>query len=137
LIAISSPHARKGELWETHRRHYGAAGDRAILVAQAASQVLNPLLSQKVVDRAYERDPVRAAAEYGAQFRSDVEALVPSEVVNACIARGVRERPRSTAISYAAFTDPSGGSADSFTLAIAHRDSHGDAVLPQDVNNLV
>jgi hypothetical protein len=26
LIAISSPHARMGELWETHRRHYGAAG---------------------------------------------------------------------------------------------------------------
>src|SRR5829696_910074 len=122
LIAISSPHSRKGELWDTYRRHFGTDGDPAILVAQAASQVLNPCLSQKVVDRAYERDPARAAAEYGAQFRSDLETLVPSEIVDACIARGVRERPRALGTRYVAFVDPSGGSADSFTLAIAHRE---------------
>src|SRR3954447_2370204 len=128
LIAISSLHARRGELWEAHRRHHGPQGDPAILVVQAASQVLNPTLSQKIVDRAYKRDPARAAAEYGAQFRSDVEALVPSEVVQACVSPGVRERPRVSAFNYVAFTDPSGGSADSFTLAIAHGE-HGGAVL--------
>jgi hypothetical protein len=127
LICISSPHARKGELWEAHRRHYGPAGDPAILVAQGASRILNPSLSQRVVDRAYDRDPQRAAAEYGAQFRSDVESLVPSEVVDSCISRGLHERPPARSVLYAAFTDPSGGSADSFTVAIAHRE--GDVAV--------
>ena len=34
LICISSPYARRGALWETYRRHYGADGDPAILVAR-------------------------------------------------------------------------------------------------------
>ena len=123
LIAISSPHARKGELWENYRRHFGPAGDPAIIVAQGASRILNPSLPLRVVDRAHDRDPARAAAEYGAVFRSDVESLVPSEVVDACIERGVYERPPAPRTHYAAFTDPSGGSADSFTLAIGHREA--------------
>jgi hypothetical protein len=48
LIVISSPHARRGELWQTYGRHYGPNGDPAILVAQAPSRILNPTLPQKV-----------------------------------------------------------------------------------------
>jgi hypothetical protein len=36
LIAISSPYARKGALWTTFKRDYGAQGDPGILVAHAA-----------------------------------------------------------------------------------------------------
>ena len=56
LIIASSPYARRGELWETYRRHFGADGDPLILVAQGASRDFNPSLSQSVVDRALERD---------------------------------------------------------------------------------
>jgi hypothetical protein len=38
LIAISSPYARRGALWETYRRHYGPDGDPSILVAQGATR---------------------------------------------------------------------------------------------------
>jgi hypothetical protein len=38
LIAISSPYARKGELWTTFKRDYGPQGDPRILVAHAASR---------------------------------------------------------------------------------------------------
>ena len=38
---------------------------------------------------------------------------MPSEVVDACIQRGVFERPSASRTHYAAFCDPSGGSADS------------------------
>jgi hypothetical protein len=129
LIIASSPYARRGVLWETYRRHYGAAGDRLILVAQGASRDFNPSLNQAVVDRAMERDPASAAAEYMAQFRTDIESFVNREAVEACVALDIRERAPQSGLRYSGFVDPSGGSQDSFTLAVAHRDSDAAAVL--------
>jgi hypothetical protein len=68
-----------------------------------------------------ERDPASAAAEYGAQFRSDVESFINREAVEACVSIGVREWPPVTGTWYQAFVDPSGGSgSDSMTLAVGH-----------------
>jgi hypothetical protein len=122
LIGISSPYARRGALWETFRKHYGAEGDPAILVAKGASRDFNPELPQSVVDRALERDPLANSAEYLAEFRTDVESLLTQEAVQACIDPGVRERAPDTKYVYTAFVDPSGGSSDSMTLAIAHKE---------------
>ena len=122
LIAISSPHARKGALWNTYKRHFGADGDPTILVAQGASRDFNPDLPQRVVDRALERDPSANAAEYLAQFRTDVEGFITQETIQACISAGVRERKPEYKHSYVAFVDPSGGSSDAMTLAIAHKE---------------
>src|SRR5262249_7057068 len=65
-------------------------------------------------------DRAAASAEYLAEFRTDIEGYVTREVVDACIERGVRERPFDRSKSYVAFTDPSGGASDAFTLSIAH-----------------
>ncbi|HMJ27714.1 MAG TPA: hypothetical protein VK512_03245 [Xanthobacteraceae bacterium] len=92
-------------------------GKRAL---EAATRKMNPSVPQSVIDEAYERDAANAAAEYGALFRSDIESFIAREAVEACIATGFRERPRMAGIKYSAFVDPSGGSADSMTLAIAH-----------------
>ena len=43
LIIASSPYARRGVLWEAHRKHFGADGDPLILVAQGASRTFNPI----------------------------------------------------------------------------------------------
>jgi hypothetical protein len=59
LLVASSPYARKGELWNAHRKHYGPKGDSLILVAQGASRDFNPSLPQRVVDRAFEILPPR------------------------------------------------------------------------------
>jgi hypothetical protein len=56
LFLISSPYARRGELWRLYNQHFGPNGDPLILVAQAPSRVMNPSLPQSVVDRAMERD---------------------------------------------------------------------------------
>lgn len=63
-----------------------------------------------------------------AEFRTDMEMLVTRESVAACVSPGVRERPPVPGGRYVAFVDPSGGSADSMTLAIAHAEGD-DAVL--------
>jgi hypothetical protein len=126
LLASSSPYSRRGTLFEAHRDHYGKDHDR-VLVVQADTGKVNPAVDQKIVAAAYEDDPARAAAEYGGQFRVDVEGFVTREVVEACIARGCFERSPRPGLKYAAFCDPSGGSSDSFSLAIGFRD--GDSLI--------
>jgi hypothetical protein len=121
LIIASSPYAKRGVLFEAHKRHYGADGDPLILVAQGASRNFNPSLPQSVVDRAMERDAASASAEYLAQFRSDVETFVSREVIDAAVVQGRYELPPMSGVSYFGFVDPSGGSADAMTMAIGHR----------------
>jgi hypothetical protein len=127
LVIITTPYARRGEVYNIFRRHFGANGDPLVLVAQGTSRDFNPTLSQKVIDRALERDPAAAAAEYLAQFRSDLEAFVSREVVEAAVIAGRHELSPVSSTRYHAFTDPSGGSADSMTLAVCHRD--GERVI--------
>jgi len=121
LLCASSPYARRGALWDAFRRYFGK-DDPMVLVWKAPTRVMNPSVPQRVIDGAIERDPASAAAEYGAEFRSDVESFVTREVVEAAITPGRFELPPNRGVWYVAFTDPSGGSADAMTLAIAHLD---------------
>jgi hypothetical protein len=121
LIAISSPYSRKGELWKAYAKHYGK--DSRVLVARAASWVMHPGLDPSFIAEQYEDDPVSANAEYGANFRSDVDAFVRAEVVEDAVVRGRHElMPAPSSYKYRGFVDPSNGSQDSFTLSIAHGD---------------
>ena len=120
LICASSPYARRGALWDSYRKHYGK-DDASVLVWRAPTLTMNPSVPRRVIDEAYDADPASAAAEYGAEFRTDVETFVSREAVEACVAFGVRERPPVVDEYYSAFVDPSGGSADAMTLAIGHR----------------
>lgn len=120
LICASSPYARRGALWDAYKTHWGQDG--APLVWKAQTRDMNPTIRQSVIDRAYERDPASASAEYGAEFRKDIEAFVSLEVVRACITEGVVERAPEPGIRYRAFVDPSGGVSDAMTLAIGHTD---------------
>jgi hypothetical protein len=119
LLALSSPYARNGVLWEAHRKHYGQDGD-PVLVWQAPTTAMNPNVDPQVIADAYEEDEASASAEYGAEFRRDIESYVSREVIEACVIPDRHDLPPAAGISYRAFTDPSGGSRDSFTLAIAH-----------------
>jgi hypothetical protein len=94
LLCASSPYARKGALWDAHRRHYGRDGD-PILVWQAATRAMNPSVPQSVVDAALESDPSAAAAEYLAQFRTDVESFISRDVVDAAVVPSRQELPRT------------------------------------------
>jgi len=129
LSCISSPYARRGELYTTWKRDFGQNGDAAILVAKAASRTMNPSLSERVVAKAYERDAAVAGAEYGGEFRTDVETFISREAVDACVVAGLIEIPPQFGVDYFAFVDPSGGGQDSMTLAIAHKSADDVAIL--------
>lgn len=121
LVALSSPYARRGVLWDTYKRYHGK--DSPILVAQAPSLTMNPTLPPRVVEQAMERDASSGRAEFLAEFRVDVETFVSREVVEACTIPHRVELPPAEGIRYKAFTDPSGGSKDAWTLAIAHMEN--------------
>ncbi len=131
LAVISSPYARRGEVYATFKRDFGPKGDPKILVAKAPSRTMNPSLPASVVDRAYARDAATASAEYGAEFRSDVETFISREVVESCVTAGIFERPPQPSVRYIGFVDPSGGSADDMALAIAHREGerHKETII--------
>ena len=121
MLCASSPYSRKGVLWENYHRYFGQEG--STLVWQADTRRMNPTVRQTDIDAEYEKDPASAAAEYGAQFRTDIESFVSREAVEACIVRGVHERGYLSGNSYSAFVDPAGGSgSDSMAIAIAHNE---------------
>jgi hypothetical protein len=128
LLCASSPYARQGMLYETHQRHFGKGGD-PILVWQADTKTMNPTVPDRIIQEAYAEDSARAAAEYGAQFRTDVESFVRREVIEACTVAGRHELPPVKGVAYFGFVDPSGGSSDSMTLAVAHRDEWSEKVI--------
>lgn len=120
LLCASSPYARKGALWEAYHRYFSKDGP--ILVWQAGTRTMNPTVPQSFIDTEFEKDPISAAAEYGAEFRTDIESFVSREAVDACVECGTHERGYMNGTHYGAFVDVSGGGADSFALAVAHRE---------------
>lgn len=119
LAVISSPYARRGVLYESFTRDYGEKGNPRVLVARAPSKRMNPLLDDEDIALAYASDPARAACEYGAEWRGDLEAFISIDMLEPCVAP-VAEIPYSPMQTYRAFVDPSGGRNDSFTMAIGH-----------------
>jgi hypothetical protein len=122
LVAISTGYRKSGLLWTKYKKHY-ASDDPDVLVIKAPSLALNPTLDQAVIAKELEGDPARARAEYLGEFRDDIASFVDPEAIESCIIRGRRELPANSAVRYVAFCDPSGGSSDSMTLAIAHREN--------------
>jgi hypothetical protein len=56
-----------------------------VLVWQSDTATMNPTVDPAVIALAYEADPAAAASEYGGAFRSDLEAFVSREALEACI----------------------------------------------------
>lgn len=117
LICLSSPYAQKGELYKNYERHWGV-NDSRVFVWKAATRVMNPTFPQEDIDLAYADDHSAADAEYGANFRTDVQAFLEQQALEAVMVPDL-ERPPEPGVTYRAFVDPAGGSGkDSMTLAI-------------------
>jgi hypothetical protein len=127
LLCASSPYARRGALWNAYKRHYAKDGD-PVLVWKAPTRVMNPSVPQADIDAAMDADPARARAEYMGEFRTDVESFLSREAIECCVSSGVTARAPLSSLQYQAFVDPSGGSSDSMTMAIAHTETpHGQS----------
>jgi hypothetical protein len=128
LIGITTVYRKSGLAFDKWRKHYGQ-DDPDVLVVKAPTRAFNPLIPQSFIDQQLELDPEVNAAEYLSEWRADLADYVDRAVVEAAIDPGVRERPYTSGTKYTGFVDPSGGSGDAMTLAIAHRQSDGTAIL--------
>ena len=123
LVGLTTTYARRGEVWRIYEQHFGNDGSADVLVVNGPTRALNPTISQRIIDAAYEEDPIAAAAEFGGEFRRDVETYLSREALDAVVMRGRLEQPPEAKHHYMAFVDAAGGSGkDSMTLAIAHRE---------------
>jgi hypothetical protein len=111
LLIASSPYVKRGILYTNYAKYFGK-DDAPVLSGRARRRKMNStLIGDSLVEEMYLENPNRASAEFGAQFRSDIVTFITREAV---VAHGVRELPPGGGITYTAFVDPSGGSADSF-----------------------
>ena len=120
LLMASSPYDKRGPLYAAYRR-YWAQDEARVLVWKGTTAEMNPRIDPAIIAEAYADDPANAAAEYGAEFRDDIAAFVTREAVEACTIPDRQEALRIQGVRYFAFCDPSGGSSDSMTLAVAHK----------------
>jgi len=123
LIAISSPYRRAGLLWKKYKEHFGRDDDD-VLVVMAPSVVMNPTLDQALVAKSIEEDPAANKAEWGYEFRSDLESFVNIDVIAEAVVNGRHELEPVLVLgqTYVCAIDAAGGSGgDSFAATIAHR----------------
>jgi hypothetical protein len=123
LITLGTPFAKRGFAYDRFTRYYGASGDPQIIVAKGPTRAFNPSLTEEEIERDIEISPNPAASrvEYAGEFRGDVEAHFPRELIEDAVTLGLYELPRIGGVSYVAFVDPASGSgADEMTLAVGH-----------------
>ena len=120
LIGVSTKYAPRGWAYGQWKRHWGNDNSRT-LVWDAASRVMNPLLSEQDIQDEIDDDPEAARAEYLNQWREDVAIFLPREVIESVVVQGRKELLPRQGIRYAGFADMSGGRRDSATLGIAHK----------------
>ena len=94
---------------------------------------MNPTLRKEVVDQALAEDPDAGAAEFLAEFRSDVVSYIDRVVVEDAVVADRREVAPGDMpglVNLVVHFDASGGSGrDSFTMAIAGKDPETGKVI--------
>jgi hypothetical protein len=101
LIGLTSVYARRGEVWRIFEKHFGK-NSPDVLVVNGPTRTMNPTIDEKVIAAAYEDAPMAATAEYGAEFRRDVEMFLPLEALDAVRMVGRFELPHQAAQTYVA-----------------------------------
>jgi hypothetical protein len=131
LVILSSPYGQAGALYDLHQQHFGR-DDAPVLVWQATAPEMNPLLPADYLQRMALDDPDAYRSEVLGEFRAGLAALFDADRLEAAIDRDVHERlPERRQTYFAGFDAASGqrGGGDAATLAIAHHESPGVAVL--------
>jgi hypothetical protein len=117
LLKVSSPWAKSGVLWRDYQRRLERVEP---FVWKLPSWEMNPSLDPEFLKAERERDEGAFLREYAAEFYESASAFLPSEAVEACIARGRPELPPQPGTQYWGALDAA-FRGDCFAFAIVHR----------------
>ncbi len=123
ILELSSPWLTDGIFYQ----HFKEASSGRFPFMQAVNLPtweMNPNISQEFLDTERQRDPEKFKVEYGAQFASNLSALVNSDVIDACIddrRAALPPRPEFQG-AYVLALDPARGGVgrDDYTACIVH-----------------
>jgi hypothetical protein len=122
LIMGSSVYRKKGYMFRKYKELHGN-NDTNEICWFAPSQVMNPLLTDALINEALASDRARMSAEYLNIWREDISDYIPIELLEACTDWGVFERPPQRGLAYTAHCDIATGLGNSSAaFCIAHRD---------------
>jgi hypothetical protein len=127
LIGISSVHMRSGLFYKKVSENFGKPGP--ILSVRAPTWIMNPTLpfDGPFIEARYRENPAFAKAEFGSEWRSDLESYCSIEALEACTDKNVFERKMNRQNRHFAAYDGSGGVGDSAALCVGHKE--GDSVV--------
>jgi hypothetical protein len=80
---------------------------------------MNETISQELIDAEMQKDRSAAESEWLAEWRSDIEGFLDADLVKAAAVLPGDLAPQKLNV-YSAFTDPSGGKLDQFSLGLGH-----------------
>lgn len=116
IIRVSSPWNKSGPMWDDFRFRSERPDT---LCWKLPSWIMNPALPADELAAERERDESYFLREYGAEFLDSAQALLPTEQVEMCVARGQVERtPRPDAVPV--FSIDAAFKSDAFAVAAAH-----------------
>jgi hypothetical protein len=82
-----------------------------------------------VVDRALQRNPIAARAEYLAEFRSDLEGFVSLDVIRACTGPHIELPPVANTVHTVGLDFSSGSGEDPLGFSLCHSNESGDQAI--------
>ena len=109
LILASSPHARRGVLWEVFKRHYGAGGDPHSRGSRCEPDAQSVLATTRCRSCVREGPRPRHSGVSRASSARMSRASSALEVVEGCVG-DYREHAPARGTLYRAFVDPASGS---------------------------
>jgi hypothetical protein len=116
LWVISTPYSRSGPLFAIFRNKHGTE-DPDVLTWTGSTLDMNETYSARAIERARAEDPLAAASEFDAEFRSDIDAFLSTEALEAVTIAGRLELPPQKGKAVQIFCDPSGGRGDAMSLS--------------------
>lgn len=125
-IRVSSPWVALGPMHDDFQER---AERPETLAWKLPSWTMNPSLNSVLLWLEQKRDPEKFAREYGCEFLAAASALIPSELIDKAVCKGVPSFAPSTALHAVAGLDPSSRGTDSFGFGLAHKSTDGRIVL--------
>jgi hypothetical protein len=123
LLCVSSPWSKSGPLWAAHARRLESLDP---LYMRLTTTQGNPTIPVALLEAERARDPEKFEREINAEFLDAASALLPSDALDACVAKDRWENPPKPGAAYVAGIDVAFRS-DWFGFALSH--AEGERVI--------